>query len=178
MAVVTLKSTPVTNRDASPQVANNAGKGAGYRSRKVDGQLVADAADNSSGSTYRLCRVPSNCIVKSVTWDHTAFGGSCAGDVGVYYPAAGPDLGIGQTASAVIDADLFASALTLVSLLTAPLDVTSESGVYTLDERTLPLWQAAGLSADPGGKFDVVVTLTAAAAAAGRVMVTVEYVEM
>lgn len=176
MAVVTTKSTSVTNRDTSPQIANTAGKGGAWRSRKIDG-YVAGAATDSSTSQYRMVRVPSNCIVKSVVWDHSAFGGSCAADVGLYYPAESPDLGVGQTASAVIDADMFASALTLVSALTAPLDITSESGVYTLDERNMPLWQAAGLSADPGGKFDVVATLTADAASAGKLVVTVEYIE-
>ncbi len=176
MGVVTTKSTAVTHLDATPPVANTAGNGAAFRSRKING-YVAAAATDSSTSRYVLARIPSNAVVKRVELENTAFGGSCAGDVGLYYPAAN-DLAIGQTASAAIDADFFGSAVSLVSASSGAVNVTNESGTYTLDKRSQPIWQAAGLSADPGGKFDVCVTLTADAASAGKLLATIEYVEV
>ena len=43
--------------------------------------------------------------------------------------------------------------------LVTPTEVVNESTQYSMNERVLPLWQAAGLSADPGGLFDVVATV-------------------
>lgn len=176
MAVVTTLSTPLTNSNAAPQVANTAGKGAGYRTRKVDG-VVASANGDSIASQYRAVRIPSNAMVKAVYIESTALGGTAAADVGLYYPATSNDLAVGQTALAAVDADFFATAVSLVSALALTV-ITNESATYTLDKRYQPIWQAAGLSADPGGKFDVVATLTAASAAAGFVRLVVEYVEM
>ena len=58
-----------------------------------------------------------------------------------------------------------------------PTEVVNESGTYTLDKRKQPLWQAVGLSADPGGYFDIVATVktTAVTTGTGKFGVRVAY---
>jgi len=70
----------------------------------------------------------------------------------------------------------FGSAVSLVSALNDSV-VTNESGTYTLDKQEQPLWQAAGLTSDPGTTLDIVLTLTAASAAAGKVGLRVSYLD-
>lgn len=175
MGVVTTKSTSITNRDATPQVQNTAGKGASYEDRKLD-DYVSIAATDSSTSKYLMVRIPSTAVVKAVTLENTAAGGSCAADCGLFYADDARDIAPGKTAGAAVDADFFATAVSLVSASSGKVDITNESGTYTLDKRDQPIWQAAGLSSDPGGKFDVVLTLTADAASAAKARVAVSYV--
>lgn len=155
MAVEAIKSTVITNADASPAVINSA-QIANGRVRHMRGKAAVDASA-SIGSTYRLMRVKSNDLVHQLLLHCTAIT-SAAGDIGIYRTAA--------DGGAVVDADLFASAQSLASAL-AGTDVTRESNVITVANMEKPLWELAGLSADPQVEYDIVVTLTAAATAAG-----------
>jgi hypothetical protein len=67
MANDTVKSASLTNLDASPLVISNAGQGAVGRPITVDDFCAATAAGlQSSGSYYKLVRIPSIALVKSV----------------------------------------------------------------------------------------------------------------
>ncbi len=165
MGTSALKSTSLTNRDATPKVATNA-RLYGAPKYSAYGYVTAAAADDSA-SRYRMCAVPSNCIVRAVYISSVAQGGSAAVDVGVYRATA--------DGAAVVDADLFGSGVSLVSVVPRT-DVTNESTNYTAALREQPLWQAAGLSSDPGGELDIVVAPTAALTNGGAVAVEVEYV--
>lgn len=169
MAVVTLKSPTITNRDATPRVIND-GRLEKSVSKATQG-YVTTANGDSATSTYVVCSVPSTAVVQQILLSCGALGGSCAADVGVYYPTT-----TAGAAGAVVDADFFGSAVSLVSALNNS-DVTAESGVYTIAKRQQPLWQATGLTADPGGVLDIVVTLTADTAAAAAVGLLVFYVD-
>src|SRR5690242_8969111 len=83
MGTSALKSTAITNADASPVVANTAGEGAPGRLHSVTGFVTAVASD-AAGSTYRLVRVPTNAVIKQVLFGSEAQG---AGKVqlSVYY---------------------------------------------------------------------------------------------
>jgi hypothetical protein len=166
MAVVHLKSTPVTNATASPRVPNNPGVQGGLVRRAV-GQVTNSAADDVA-STYRYCRVPSNAYIKRVTFASAASGATGQLDIGVYQTA--------ENGGAVVDADLFASALDPGGGAIAPTDVTHESGQYTHAESLTPLWQVIGLTADPGREYDIVGTVTEIMADAVSHKVDVEYV--
>lgn len=165
MAVVTTKSTPITNRDATPAVINDGRLERGSLRSSI-GSVTAVNGD-SIGSKYILASVPSTAMVRKVLLSCAAIT-TCAGDVGVYRNTA--------DGGAVVSAAFFGSA---VSLATAVFnsDVTNESGTYTIDLREKPLWQALGLAANPGGTLDIAVTLTAAAASGGLVGAQVEYVD-
>lgn len=165
MAVVTLKSATVTNRDATPPVINDNRLERGL-CRSSIGSVPAANGD-SIGSKYIVAAIPATAIVRKVLISNAAIT-SGAADVGVYRNTA--------DGGAVVDADFFGSA---VSIATAQnnVDITGESAVYTIDKREQPLWQAVGLSSNPGGTLDVVLTLTAATTAGGLVGLIVEYTD-
>lgn len=166
MAVSHLKSTPITNLDATPAVQNTAGEGAPGYVRSVKGSVVAIAAD-SVDTTYRLVRVPSNAQIDSVVISSDAQGAGAV-DVGVYYPTIGKT-GLPDLAANAIDRDFFASAVDLASAVVAT-DITFEAGGttgYAKSEYNTPIWQALGLTTDPGGFFDIVATVTTTAVTTG-----------
>lgn len=67
MANDTVKSTSITNLDASPLLISNGGQGASGIVCAVDDYCVATAAGlQSSGSYYKLVRVPSHALIKKV----------------------------------------------------------------------------------------------------------------
>ena len=177
MAVDHVKSTFITNLDASPVTQNTAGEGGPAPTKTVDGYATA-VASSSVGATYQLCRIPSNAKVKSIVFESEA---QTAGkfDLGLFYATDG--LGGKPTSLLVanaISAAFFASAIDCASAVTAT-DVTNESGTYTLDKRAQPIWQAAGLSSDPGGNFDIVASVitTAVTTGTGKFGIRVGYTD-
>lgn len=165
MGTSALKSASLTNRDATPKVATNA-RLYGAPLLSAVGYATAAAADDTS-SRYRLVSVPSNAVVRAVYLSSVAQGGSGAVDVGVYRATA--------DGAAVADADLFGSGVSVVSAISRS-DVTNESTNYTAALREQPLWQAAGLSTDPGGELDIVVAPTASLTNGGAIALEVQYV--
>ena len=177
MAVVNLKSTIISNRDATPKVLTDSYVSGGPL-HESEGYVQSASATDSSGSIYRLCQVPSNARVSSIVLQSDALGGSCAAGVGVYYPTFIP-VGAGlsaSNASAVISATFFASAQSLATAV-SPTEVINQSGSNTIAKQELPLWSAIGLSADPGISLDICVTLSAATASQGYVGLKVRYAE-
>lgn len=166
MAVVTTKSGAITNRDASPQVKNNPHL-EGARLKCAVGTLESVSGD-SIGSKYIMCSVPSNARVNQVLLYSDDIGTTTIADIGLYRTTA--------DGGAVVDADFFASAVSLKDGALNAVDVTHEAGVYDIDDVEKPLWSGLGLSADPGVMYDVVLTLTAASDAAGTVSLKVMYV--
>lgn len=159
MGTETIKSTPITNFDATPAVRPKLpGLPGGYGPLQVVDALAPFATAMDAGSTYRMVRLPSNAVVKRVEACIETAVTTFTVDIGVYY-----DTSVGRDADNrgdVIDADLFASAVALAAVIT-PTDYTMESTQYSCTEIMQPLWQAAGLSADPGGLLDIVATATA-----------------
>lgn len=178
MAVSHVKATGITNADASPPVANTAGEIGGPAPLKVvsSGSVVAIAAD-SQDTTYQFCRVPSNAKVQAIFFESAAQGGGTI-DFGVYYATDG--IGGKPTsllAAAAIDQDFFATAVAVTSL-SQPTNIVNESGVNTPAKRVQPLWQALGLTSDPGGNFDIVGTVVAAiTTGTGSMGMTVMYTD-
>lgn len=171
MAVVTTKASAITAGDTAGTVVKKNLQG-GILKESV-GTLEAVSGD-SIASIYRLARVPSNARVSRVLLSCDAIT-TCAGDVGVY------DIS-GVNSGAVIDVDFFASAQSLATALSNS-DITHEADAadagagYGQADVEKPLWQALGLSADPGKLYDIAVTLTAAAGSAGTVSLKVQYVD-
>lgn len=168
MAVVALKSVPITNRDATPRVIND-GRLERGTSKATTGWVTAGAAD-SIASIYTLLSLPSTAIVQQLYLSNGAVT-SAAGDIGVYRPTA-----LDGTAGAVVSVGLFATAVSIATAATNT-DVTNESTNYTILKQDQPLWQAAGLTADPGGTLDISMTLTAAATASSTVKLICFYVD-
>ena len=165
MAVFNLKSAIITNRDAVPKVLTDSYVSGGHINES-EGYVQSGSATDAATSTYKLCQVPSNARVSSLQISNGAGGGAAAVKVGVFYPSFIP-LGAGLSAAnagvAISDA-FFASALSVVSAA-SNVDITNQSGTYSIDKQELPLWSALGLSADPGISLDIVVTVTTVLAA-------------
>ena len=166
MAVDHVKSTAITNLDASPRVAPTAGLGGSARLHQINGYATA-VASSSADATYQLVRVPSDAVIKQIVFESEA---QTAGkfDLGVYYASDGSKDGIPTSllAAAAIDQDFFATVIDCASAVLETI-VTNESATYTLDKRNQPLWQAVGLSTDPKCNFDIVATVKTTAVTTG-----------
>ncbi len=173
MAVETLKSTMITNLDLAIPARGTSGENAAGDLLSV-GDFVTVSAAASVGSKYLLARIPSNAKVKNVIVENEAQAVGAA-DVGLYYSDATQDGTQKALQGTAIAAAFFASALSLAAAIDR-VDHTNESGTYSLAKRNQPIWQAAGLSSDPGGFFDVVATVTTAVTTGtGRLGVQVNY---
>lgn len=170
MAVVTTKSSAITNADATPRVPTNPHVSRGTI-KEGAGFLEAVSGD-SIGSIYRLVRVKSSDRISRVLLSCDAIT-TCAGDVGIYQTT--------DNGAAVVDADFFASAQSLAAALSNS-DVTHEADAadagagYGIADVEKQLWQALGLTTDPCRDYDVAVTLTAAAGSAGTVGLKVQVI--
>jgi hypothetical protein len=165
MAVVTRKSGVVTSRDASPRALVNAGLVEG-RVASFTGTLETVNGD-SIASVYVFGSIPTNAYNVRVELWSDDIGTTTIADFGLYRTTA--------DGSAVVDADFFGSAVSLKDGAVAGTRIEHESAVYGIEDVELPLWQAAGVTADPGGSYDVAATLTAAADAAGTITLKVSY---
>lgn len=129
---------------------------------------VANATDDTSGSIQRFMRVPSNATVRSLRlW------------TGVATLAGAVNIGLYQTeenGGAVVDADLFATALALTGGPFVGAEVI-DNAQLTVAEMVKPLWEVLGLTEDPQIDYDVATTISTTfnAAAVGQTMV-LEYV--
>ena len=164
MAVENLKSSIVTDLDASPPVKINALETGG----RVRAAFATDEVGGDATSTYRMIRLPGRARVTRVEFASDDLGTGCTMDVGLYDVAD----------AAVEDADFFASAVDVATAAVARTDVTYESGVVAIENAGKALWEQLGLSDTPANRqkdFDILLTANAAAVA-GTVSVWVEYV--
>lgn len=165
MATEDLKSTAITNRDASPRVTTNSYLAEGLL-RESYGK-VTTTSSVTTGSTYRIAQVPSSARVSEMLLSCAAMGGSSAADLGIYQTTA--------NGGAVVDADFFAAALTLVNALTNS-QISMTQTVNTITKQGQRLWEALGLTADPQIDYDVTFTTTATITTGGLLSLKVRYV--
>lgn len=157
--VDTIKSSVITNADASPVVLNSAQLSGGrLRFKRGWGTTVTAAAE--AGSTIRCFRVKSNDLVALMFLDCTAFGTGCTANIGLYKTTA--------DGGAVVDADFFASAVDISAALVQS-NVTREAAgtPNAVNYMEKCIWEALGLSTDPQIEYDVAITLGAAATGTG-----------
>lgn len=164
MAVVTLKSTAVTNANATPRVQNPAGIQNGVVKRSQGFAAIGNG--DSIGSTYRIGKVRSSDYIDRLRMVSADIGTTGAADVGLYHVLTHSNGGT------VVDADFFASAVSF-SGGAIDSDITFESaaagGLLTNGEKRV--WEALGLTTDPHLEYDLTLTLTAASDAAGTILV-------
>lgn len=156
-----VNSTWITNAVATPASLTNSNQSAG---RVMNAKSVATvSATQASGDTIRMVRVPSNARIDAVLL--TTGDATTAGNI---------NIGVWQTAGnggAVVDADLFASALALTGGPFIRSDQTWESGEYTYAESCKPLWEVLGLSKDPNREYDIVAEVSTTFDGGGTTMV-------
>lgn len=164
MATEDLKSPSITNADAAQVTINNSRVTGQFRFHAVD---TDEMGTGDLGSTYRMLRVPSNAFDIQVWVAADDLGTTGLANIGIYKET--------NAGGAVVDADFFASAVDFKTAATARTDVTYEAGVYTIDDVGKPLWEALGLSADPGINYDITLTTTEAFQAAGTMTMWAEW---
>jgi hypothetical protein len=161
MAVVTNKSSIVTNATATPRVINNSHLQSA--SVRACSGLATMAATDEATSTYRLFRVRSNEMVHQLVAYCLDIGTTVTGDVGLYQTD--------ENGGAVADVDFFSSAVSFKDGALNGSDITFEAmannGLPANGEKRI--WEQLGLSADPAREYDVVLTTTANTDAAGVV---------
>jgi hypothetical protein len=173
----TVKSTQITNRDASP-VSGTVAAVMGGMKRSTFG-YVTTAATATTASYYPLVQVPSNARVSSIKLSTAALGAGCTMNIGVFVPTKTTDrllaLSSSYTGGAAIDDDFFATAVDVSSAIKQT-EVVNESGTNTIDKQEKELWDALGLASDPGCMLDIAATLGAATVAGGKVGLEVDFV--
>lgn len=187
MAVVTTKSPSIVNWDATPIFIPTTGEGC-EGPLKIITDSVAAANGDSIASKYRLVRVPTNAKVKSVFIGATGITVG-AGDIDVAFSDSTTDGTQQSLAGGTVqttgpaDNKLFGAAQTLVAGTIGARKDTTFLGTFVFAHQNLPLWQvlvnlgATQFAADPGGLFDIIITLTTAITTAGTINCEVQYVE-
>jgi hypothetical protein len=165
MAVVAVKSTLITNADALPAVLNSPRVDGGFE--RIEVATAAITSGDNTGSTYRMFRVPSNAVMTDLRIYSPDIGTTTISDIGLYRTA--------KDGGAVVDADFFASALSLKDGAINGTDVLHESAVFSIANSGKELWDALGLTADPSVFYDVAFTLTADADATATVKLIGRY---
>lgn len=165
MATENLKSTAVTNGDATPTDQTGAYLARGRLREDVG---IVEGAGGDAASTYRFVRLPSSARVSEVWFACDDLGVGVTLDIGLYRTAA--------DGGAVVDADLFASAIDVATAAVAWTQIINESGVVNIDDSEKRLWEMLGLTADPQIMYDVVGT-SGVAAATGTMALRVRYVD-
>lgn len=159
MTTESLKSAAITNLDATPPVAIQAGNGAAGYVRRAFG-YVTISASMAATSTYRLVRLPTNARNVELKFESQAQGAG-AFNLSAYYsdstvdgtPVANQGVIVPTTGDQFWASDINCASAVL------PTDVTNESTNNGLDKRGKELWDALGLTADPGGFIDVVAVV-------------------
>lgn len=185
MATEALKSTSITNADASPIVANTIGEG-GQGMLRCSNDNVASTGGVTTGSTYKVARIPTNAKIKQVLFTCAAHGGAAAFDIDIGYSDSTTD---GTPASlqglivqiSAADNKLFGAAVSAVSALKHN-DITY-SNTFTDAHKNLPLYQVLlnlgttdWTSGDPGGFFDFILKSTATDTNGGNLALQVYWV--
>jgi hypothetical protein len=143
MAVVITLSAAITNAEAATLTDRRVIRGPLIETVGVAATLTADSAT----SQYRPCRVLSSDRISKVEVACTGQAGLTNCDIGIWDIASG---------SPVVTA-LFASSLCITSYTGGFTNVTYESGTIGIEDIEKPLWEAAGLTADPCKPYDIVV---------------------
>lgn len=169
---LTLKSVAITNREASPRVANNPGQGAAGQVRTVRSHLASVTASLSATSVIRMVAVPSTARVMSVIVDSEA---QTAGkfNVGVYRTNADGGLVAATNADSFFTTDLDCASAVINQQCV--LKATSRNTIAKMNQ---PLWQAIGMASDPKTDLDICLTVhtTDVTTGTGAVQMHVSYV--
>jgi hypothetical protein len=155
-----VKSVAIANIDASPSVLNTKGFGGAARLHSV-GSTTTGTSGVTAGSIYQLVRIRSNAVIKHLRIKLDNVVTVFMGDVGFYYSTGASDGTLAQNSGTAVNgaagSQLFGAAIDF-SNQTTSIDLTDNLPGATMN---LELWQACGLTSDPGGFFDVVITTVA-----------------
>lgn len=179
-----VKSTAITNLDASPPVRATSGQGGEGYLCNIGSGAVSFPDASTTGDKYLMVRVPSNAVVKHLWFGQDASNTTFAIDVGIYYSdLAGDNTGSESGDGGTAYAAAFVASNYDAHTQAAPVDLWNKKttgGSVTAAMRNQPLWQAAssGATQDPGGFFDIVIVPHAAVSGTVVAYLDCEYVAL
>lgn len=179
MAVVNLKSTLITNRDATPKVLTDASI-SGAQLTETYGFVFTGSAD-SAASNYRLIQVPSNARVSSLAVINGALGSGCLLDTAVWYPTAvqpgGANFVPAASSATLISSTAFTTAIVGNTANTTPSElIVTTNTRQSPNYQEMPLWQMIGLPSDPEMSLDIGFSVNIAVATAGYIGLKCRYI--
>jgi hypothetical protein len=166
MVTEVLKSQAITNLDAASIQEPTAGEYGPSPLLSAIG-IVSPTDGKTVGSTYLMVRLPTSAKLKHIFVGQSVVATAFVADIGMYYSDSTTDGTAKANQGIVLNTDLqdfFAVAKDFdAALLNAPpTEVTflNPAEGYLMADTVLPLWNAtnSGLTADPGGFFDIVLT--------------------
>lgn len=181
-----LKSAQITALDTfTPSLADvqNAGLGAPSRTVTVTGTVTPVASDGA-GTTYQMVRVPSTACIKYIGLASQAQGAGKV-QVGVYFSSSTIDGTLPANQGLVVPTNGLAFFANDVDI-SAAIGQTDETfqnqataGANNPSLINTPLWKALAIATDPGGFFDITLTVhtTAITTGTGFVSLQAEYAE-
>ena len=178
--MATAKGVEITNLDATPRTTLEAASGGGKLRVFMD-TIAAGTGDLDNDDIIVLAQVPSNAKLASIRIynDDLDSGSSAEFNVGLYNgPQAYTISGSTTDAAAVIDEDCYASAVSQfqAAVTTAPVELLAEA--RNINAIANFVWEDGGLSEDPKVPLRIAITMSATpgSAAAGDIMMVVQYV--
>lgn len=148
----------LTNTYASFPTFNATGLDGPYLYNKTATCPIPVVGTDLAGSTYKMCQVQSGDICEQVFFACTAL---TAGALSVGLYNAGT-----LTVAATNSDHLFATSINCASAVVPTDERYVNLSITTASQR---IWQLLGLSADPGATYDLTVTSTTGATAAGTI---------
>lgn len=157
----------VSNADAKPRIPNDPTFDGGLVRQNVE--TIAKLAADTSGQVYRVFRVKSNIRLASFTTINDALSGDTSWKIGVYRtPGDG---------GAVVAVGSIAGSFSLAAATGATDRLFTGSGATSAANIKQPVWQQAGMAADPGGELDLCLTgVTLGGTAAGNITCRMQWV--
>ena len=136
----------ITNRDNVPAVRDNSAAIGGFAKETV--AIITPAADEAITTDFVICPIPSNARVSQISLTHDEAATTGQGNIGIMRKVDGAYTYTGG------DADLFATAYDFDDAGAATAAwVDVERDVISHALGLSPLWEALGLSEDPGEDF-------------------------
>jgi hypothetical protein len=181
MTATVVKGDMVTDMVAIPMVAAN--RKTGRIKNVIDHCAVATTSIDEVGDVVLYCPIPSNAVILSVLVTNDDLDSHATPTLKVNWGLAYTGIGGNQAKNGhalgdAIDDDVFeVDDTALQAAVLVPDDKRTVTDA--IEDVVKEAWDAAGLTADPGGLFVVrmtVHTTAAATAAAGDVVVRVNYI--
>ncbi len=181
MSAFNIKSTVLTQRDATPKVLSEGTLARGLVREGYGAQKVSSAGTdlNAAGTQIRLITIPSHARLSTFEYAGTTCGTSSL-DVAAWYPTTVPQQGgsfLTVAGGALISSSKFLTAINIPDTDQEFVTAFPVVGTMALGVREQPLWQLLGLTADPEIPIDMGFTVRTACAINGYVGLRARYTE-
>ncbi len=180
MAVVTIKSKMLANRDAAPSVLTDAIVAKGSIQESFGVEQIPTTAD--AASKVKLLSVPSSARLSALDFAVANVGlGTSALDVAAWFPTTTSNQSAVQVQSAVVAGALISSSAFKANIAGVDTgiewsDALGAISTNTLPKKNQPLWQVLGLQADPNIDIDLGFSIRTATSLNGYVGMRARYI--